>query len=247
MSTQMGPPSPEQRRRSNLVRGVLVDSLGTLLELEPPAGHLTRQVAERWGVTLSDAEARQAFAAEMDYYRVRHDQGSDDASLADLRRRCAGVLHASLPAAVREMISAPDLLPAMMASLRFRPYPEAQDAIAHLRAAGLRLAVVSNWDVSLVEVLRRTGLAEHFDLVLTSAAVGAAKPDPKIFRRAAADLGLEPRELVHVGDSAELDVGGARAAGIEPILVVRGASESPAAALGATVVPDLLAAARLIA
>ncbi len=228
-------------------RGVLLDSLGTLLELEPPAPHLTRELGERWGLTLSEAEARQAFAAEMNYYRLRHDQGRDDASLADLRHRCAEVLRGSLPDAARVRISASELLAAMMASLRFRPYPEVPPAMSHLRAAGLRLAVVSNWDVSLAEVLRRTGLGEHFDHVLTSAAVGAAKPDPAIFRRAAAALGLEPPELVHIGDSADLDVAGARAAGIEPILVVRHGSEAPAPATGVTVVPDLLAAARLVA
>jgi putative hydrolase of the HAD superfamily len=212
--------------RAPPVQAVLLDSLGTLLQLEPPAPRLVRELRERYGVTLSDAEARDAFAAEVAYYRVRHDEGRDGRSLADL---------------------VPALLPAMMASLRFRPYPEVPAAIAHLREANLRLAVVSNWDISLAEVLGRAGLGEGFELILTSAAIGASKPDPRIFTTAAATLGLEPRQLVHIGDSAALDVIGARAAGIEPILIVRDGAEAPGDSLRATIVADLLSAARLVA
>jgi putative hydrolase of the HAD superfamily len=233
--------------RAQPVRGALLDALGTLVELEPPAPHLARELQERHGLTLSGADARDAFAAEVAYYRVRHDEGRDGPSLEDLRRRCAAALHGALPPAVREKISVAALLPVMMASLRFRPYPEVPAAIAHLREANLRLAVVSNWDISLADVLRQAGLERGFELILTSAALGASKPDPTIFSTAAAALGLEARQVVHIGDSAELDVVGARAAGIEPILIVRDGSEAPREHLQARIVPDLLTAARLLA
>jgi HAD superfamily hydrolase (TIGR01509 family) len=229
------------------VQAVLLDSLGTLVKLEPLAPRLVRELQERYGVTLSHAEAQDAFAAEVAYYRVRHDEGRDDRSLADLRRRCAVVLHDALPPAIRDRISVPALLPAMLASLCFRPYPEVPAAIAHLREANLRLAVVSNWDISLAEVLRQAGLGGLFDLILSSAAIGASKPDPRIFSTAATTLRLEPRQLIHIGDSAELDVLGARAAGIDPILIVRDGSQAPDDSLQATIVADLLSAARLVA
>jgi HAD superfamily hydrolase (TIGR01509 family) len=65
------------------------------------------------------------------------------------------------------------------------------------------------------------GLRELVDEVVVSAVVGAAKPDRAIFEAALAAAGCEAPEAVHVGDSAEADVGGARAAGIRPLLLAR--------------------------
>ncbi len=208
-------------RTSTSKRAVLLDALGTLVELEPPAPFLVAELSQRWQVEVSVTEAEAAFAAEIGYYKAHHLEGRDEASLTELRQRCAGVLHGALPAAARERIDPGTLLPAMLASLRFRAYPEVPGWLALLRAAGLKLAVVSNWDISLGEVLERVGLAELVDCVVTSAAVGAAKPDPAPFERALECLGLGPEEVVHLGDSPDLDLPGAAAAGIEAVLISR--------------------------
>jgi len=94
-------------------------------------------------------------------------------------------------------------------------------ALRRLRAAGQRLVVVSNWDVSLHDVLGATGLAGLLDGVVCSAQVGCSKPDPAIFARALELAGVAADEAVHVGDSPEEDVAGALAAGIRPILLRR--------------------------
>lgn len=202
-------------------RGVLLDALGTLVELEPPAPFLVAEIAERWQVEVSVAAAEAALAAEIGYYKAHHLEGRDEGSLAELRRRCAGVLHAALPAAAQRRIDPDELVAALLASLRFRAYPDVPAWLAVLRAAGLKLAVVSNWDVSLGEVLARVGIAELLDCVVTSAAVGAAKPDPAPFEVALECLGLRPEEVVHLGDSPDLDLPGAAAAGIEAVLISR--------------------------
>jgi putative hydrolase of the HAD superfamily len=202
-------------------KGVLLDAFGTLVELAPPAPFLVDEISRRWGVTIAVAEAEAAFAAEIGFYKAHHLEGRDETSLSELRRRCAGVLHGALPAAARERVDPGQLVPAMLASIRFRAYPDVPAWLAVLRAAGLKLAVVSNWDVSLGEVLQRAGIAELFDCVVTSAAVGAAKPDPAVFERALECLGLGPEEVVHLGDSPDLDLPGAAAAGIEAILINR--------------------------
>ena len=89
------------------------------------------------------------------------------------------------------------------------------------------MVVVSNWDVSLAEVLERVGLAPLLDGVVTSAAVGAAKPDPAIFAHALALAGVPAARARHVGDSLDEDVAGARAAGIEPVLLRRDGGPRP--------------------
>jgi putative hydrolase of the HAD superfamily len=95
------------------------------------------------------------------------------------------------------------------------------------RELGSRLVVVSNWDVSLHGVLAATGLAPLLDGVVTSAELGRAKPDPAIFVRALKLAGVAPAEALHVGDSVELDVAGARAAGVPVVLVVRERAAQP--------------------
>lgn len=208
-------------RTSTSKHAVLLDALGTLVELEPPAPFLVAELSRRWRIEVSLAEAEAAFAAEISYYKAHHLEGRDPASLADLRARCAETLRAALPAAAGARLDPAELLPAMLDSLHFRAYPEVAGWLAVLRAAGLKLAVVSNWDVSLAEVLERVGLAPLLDCVVTSAAAGAAKPDPAVFRLALERLGVQPEEAIHLGDTPDLDLAGAAAAGIEAVLVTR--------------------------
>jgi len=204
---------------------VLLDALGTLVELEAPWPRLVAQLASR-GVEVSLPEARTALEAEMAYYRVHHDEAGDRPALEDLRDRCTEILARGLgPPAQR--LPRHELRAALLAALHFAPYPEVPAALAALRAQGRTLVVVSNWDISLREVLARTGLDRLVDHVVISAEVGAAKPAPAIFARALALAGATAEHALHAGDSVEHDVAGARAAGIEAVLVDRAGNGAP--------------------
>jgi putative hydrolase of the HAD superfamily len=197
---------------------VLFDALGTLLELEPPWPPL-REALRQHGIELSEQDARRAMVAEMTYYKAHHHEGTDPAALTSLRRRCAGVLREQLPqvAALPE----DDLVEALLASLRFRPYPDAAPALGRLRLLGIRSAVVSNWDVSLRGVLAEVGLGGLVDQIVVSAEVGAKKPDPAIVETALRRLRCPAEKALLVGDSPETDVAGAQAAGVRAVLVDR--------------------------
>jgi putative hydrolase of the HAD superfamily len=95
-----------------------------------------------------------------------------------------------------------------------------REALDRLRAGGLRLGVVSNADGRVEEALVAAGLRDCFDVVLDSALVGVEKPDPAIFRAAIDALAVAPAEALYVGDLYDVDVVGARAAGIEAVLLV---------------------------
>jgi len=209
------------RPLSEEVEAVLLDGLGTLVALAPPWPALVEQLREAHGVELAPAEAERAFRAEIAYYRAHHHEGRDAEALEDLRRRCAEVLRAQLPTDVGEALSVADLTAAMLGALRFTAYRDAPAALEGLRARGLALVVVSNWDISLAAVLRAVGLEEAVDGVVTSAQVGNPKPERAIFDAALALVGVSPDRAVHVGDSVEHDVGGARAVGIRPVLLRR--------------------------
>jgi putative hydrolase of the HAD superfamily len=115
----------------------------------------------------------------------------------------------------------------MLGSLEFTPFPDALEGLHALREGGHAIVVASNWDCSLPDWLGPTGLLELVDGVVTSADAGAAKPDPAVFRRALQLAGVDGRGAVHVGDSLDNDVAGARALGIRAILVRREGDPPP--------------------
>jgi putative hydrolase of the HAD superfamily len=205
------------------MRAALLDALGTLVELERPWPYLVAELRAR-GVSVTEDDAKRAMLAEMAYYKANHDDASDVAGLKDLRRRCAAIVQGELGTA----LPVAEVEEAMLAAIRFRPYPEVPGVLRALRERGARLVVVSNWDVSLHDVLERTALRPMLDAVVTSAEFGAAKPDPAIFAHALELAGAGAADAVHAGDDVEADVHGARAAGIEPVLVARDGEAAPA-------------------
>ena len=104
-------------------------------------------------------------------------------------------------------------------------YPETLEALTALRSRGLVLGVISNFDSRLFGLLEGLGLARFFAPVVISSQAGAAKPETAIFHRALTSHGLRPDDALHVGDSYEADVVGARTAGLTPVWVDRRAHD----------------------
>ena len=108
----------------------------------------------------------------------------------------------------------------------WRLYPDTRPALEALHGRGVRLGVISNFDSRLFGLLDGLGIARFFDPTVISTRAGAAKPDTAIFSHALARHGLIPEHAVHVGDSYEMDVLGAQAAGLQPVLIDRRAKSS---------------------
>jgi putative hydrolase of the HAD superfamily len=212
---------------------VLLDALGTLMYFEPPAPLLRAALRERLGAEVSEEAAAAAMNAEIAYYRAHLDDGRDAESLADLRRRSAEAMRPALGLDA----DTGALTEALLAALRFRAYPDAAPALRALRARGLALVVVSNWDHSLHERLAETGLAGLVDAAVASAELGAAKPGRAIFARALELAGAPAAQALHAGDSPDADVAGALAAGLRAVLVAR--DGAPAAPPGVPVIASL--------
>jgi FMN phosphatase YigB (HAD superfamily) len=191
---------------------VLIDALGTLVDLEPPWVGLRPLVPEE----ISDQDLVGAVKAEMGYYREHAAEGRDAESLAELRDRCASVLSEQLG----HEVTADQLVDA----IRFAPFPDARSALEGLRDREIRIVCLSNWDVSLAEVLDRCGLMPMLDEVVSSAQAGSSKPSPDPFLLALELAGCEAGQAVHVGDTLEEDVAGAQGVGIRPLLLDRDSS-----------------------
>jgi len=224
------------------LRAVTLDAAGTLIDVAEPVGETYARTAAHHGIALVGSETerrfREAFAAapplafpgvprrqladaERAWWRALVRAAFGDASTSADFERCFAELfdHFAQPRA-------------------WRVHPDAPDALVALRRRRLALGVVSNFDRRLRGVLDGLGVGRLVDAVVPSTEVGAAKPDPAIFHAAAAVLGVRPEETLHAGDAPATDVAGARAAGLEAVLVDR-AGRHPASPFDTCVVRSL--------
>ena len=93
------------------------------------------------------------------------------------------------------------------------------DVLASLAGAGLRLVVVSNANGTIRDCFGRLDLARYFTCIVDSHEEGVEKPDPRLFATALARSGADAATTIHVGDFYQIDVVGARAAGIRGVLL----------------------------
>jgi len=214
---------------------VLLDAFGTLIDIDRPFERLQASVRRHLGAQITVAAAERALRAEMTYYADHCHEGADAQTLVALRERCAAIVLAELGIDADPARAATLLIDA----IAFRAYDDVAPLLSELAAAGVGVAVVSNWDCSLPEALASAGI--HVRHVFSSGASGSSKPDTGIFHAALAALGAAPGRALHVGDTEETDGVGARTAGIDVRIVDRGAGAGGADTITAlTDVLDLL-------
>lgn len=197
------------QRAFNDLDAVTIDAYGTLVRLIDPIDEIGRALRER-GIERTRAQITTAFEAEAAFYSQQTVRGSDAESLKAFREESAGVF---LEAVGADHDPA-EFMPAYVDALRFELIPGVVEALRRLRALGLELAVVANWEISVHKWLERLGLSSFFGVIVSSAEVGAMKPDPTMFRVVLERLRVSPERALHVGDDVG-DEEGARAAGMQ--------------------------------
>jgi HAD superfamily hydrolase (TIGR01549 family) len=103
----------------------------------------------------------------------------------------------------------------------FALFDDVLPTLAVLKEQTLILGLLTNATRNTISIHRQLGLEPYLDFVVTSEEVGADKPKPLIFLAALDRAKVNASEAVHIGDQYELDVVGARGAGINPILIDR--------------------------
>jgi HAD superfamily hydrolase (TIGR01509 family) len=192
------------RVRAADLDAVTLDAYGTLVTLIDPVPALSAALTAR-GVDREAEVVRHGFHTEVAYYQQRASAGYDENSLAQLRADCAAVFLG----AVEADLDAHDFGPAYADAMHFDVLPEVVETLQRLRALGLELAVVANWDVSLRDRLDEVDLTRYF----TTFVHAAAKPAPDGLRVALERLHVAPGRALHIGDD-DVDERAARAAGM---------------------------------
>ena len=213
-----------------MIRAVLFDAAGTLIELNEPVGTSYARTADAHGIALDAQRVDTAFRAAFAEAPPLLFPGAEGAELDALERGWwRDIVYTTFVGAAGDpdggdFAACFDALYRGFASPEsWRCAPGCLETLATLRAGGLLCGVVSNFDRRLHALLSGLGIAPHLELVVLPSDAGAAKPDPRIFQHALARLALEPQAAVFVGDDPRADVAGARAAGLHAIGI-----ESPA-------------------
>lgn len=195
------------------LQAILFDAGNTLLFLDYP--RLAPAIARATGVPLTARDLElQAKPAALALERSDTSDRERASRYLETLFRLAGVPEVKL-GAVRDTLFALHRERHLWGGV----HPGTIGALERLRRGGYRLAVVSNSDGRAEEGLEAAGLRGFFECVIDSQLVGFEKPDPRIFRAALDRLGLVPAEALYVGDIYEVDVVGARRAGMEVVLL----------------------------
>jgi putative hydrolase of the HAD superfamily len=205
---------------------VFFDVGNTLLYPHPSVGHVCEEILRASGRIHALGEIEELLPLVDDYYEDRY-RADDTFWTSD--ERAADVWTGMYTVLCRHLgISDEQAAPLARAvydafgdASRWHAYDDVAPAFARLRAAGVKVGIISNWDTRLEGILAGLGLRGSLDSVVCSAAVGLHKPDPRIFELACAGMDVRPERCAHVGDHYYADVIGARAAGMTPVLIDR--------------------------
>ena len=202
-------------------KAVLFDAAGTLIELQSPVANSYARIASAHGVELAPARIDRAWKQVMARQARRCFPGAHPADVPGLERTwwhevVQATFRAAEPAIRFSDFDAffRELFEWYASAEAWCTRPQVEPTLALLRASGLRLGIVSDFDYRLTQVLESLGIARLFDVIVLASTVGAAKPDRRPFEAALSNLGLSAGDGVYVGDDPARDLTGAAAAGL---------------------------------
>lgn len=202
------------------IKAVTFDVGGTLIRPWPSVGDVYAEVAARHrlkGVSPDELNRRFAIA----WRRLKNFNHSREEWAALVEQSFGGSDKMPPGEAFFE-----DLYRRFGEQTAWRIFEDTVPALDALASQGVNLGIISNWDERLRPLLEQLGLAKYFEAVIISCEVGFTKPSPVIFEVAARKLGLAPEFILHVGDSMESDVAGARSAGFQAKMICRETGET---------------------
>lgn len=112
------------------------------------------------------------------------------------------------------------------------PYPDAKSTLAALIQMGYKLGIIANQKLGTAERLENWGLRQYFDVIVSSAEIGYAKPDKRIFEKALEMAGCTARESAMVGDRLDNDMIPAKALGMRTVWIKNGLAQYQSEELG---------------
>ncbi len=199
------------------VKAICFDLGDTLASTDPPYLHRIAQAMRESGLDISNKDFELVYA-KADYKLFLKQKEKGGLTPSDYRQWFLPLLYESL-ISENEVNGFRQKVRYAMSKIDFGrvALPGAHDLLDYLKGKGYRLAVISNNDGRAEEKCEEVEIREYFDIVLDSTKLDLIKPDSRIFKHALDKLGLDSREVIHVGDMYGADVMGGMNAGIDVI------------------------------
>ena len=209
-----------------MIKAIFLDFYNTLVQFWPPLAQIQQASCREMGLNVSEEGISRGYAVADVYFN----RENEVRSLAERSEGERAEFFAHYEQMILENAGVPVSLDlaaqiwelAIAVPKDFIPYDDVIPALTELHQQGYRLAVLSNLRRDMSELCQRLGLAPYLDFYVSSAEVGAEKPNAAVFLAALEKAAVAPGEVVHVGDQHRSDVVGARGVGIHPVLLDRG-------------------------
>ncbi len=210
-----------------MIRAIFFDWFYTLARFEPPRHQLYSQAFREFGVELPPEKVMRGILVADQYFFEENAKSP----VAERSPEAQVKLYIHYPKAILTEAGAKaprDLPLKIMKRVReqfkgvtFALFDDVLSTLKTLKQQNFILGLLTNLDSDMVSICRGLGLEPYLSFVVTAKEAGADKPKPPIFLTALDKAGVNASEAVHVGDQYKLDVIGARAVGINPILIDR--------------------------
>ena len=207
------------------IKVVFFDMYGTLAGFRPSRYEVQSEACRDFGIEVTPAGIVEGYAAADAYMTEQNarepvrlmSDAQRDAFFAEYERlvlqRCGVEVSAEVAGRIWRRLG--------RVGYALASFDDSIPTLEALRERGVTVGMISNIDQPGNQLASSVGLAEHLDLVVTSAEAGVEKPNPEIFWAALERAEAEPGEAMHVGDQPASDVAGAVRAGIAPVLLDR--------------------------
>lgn len=210
-----------------MFKAIFFDWFYTLARFEPPRHQLYSQAFREFGVELPPEKVMRGILVADQY--VFEENAKSPVTERSPEAQVKLYIHYPNAILTEAGAKAPKDLPLKIIKRVMRQFKEVtfalfDDVLSTLKALKQQnfiLGLLTNLDSEMAPICRGLGLEPYLDFVVTSKEAGADKPKPPIFLVALNKAGVDASEAVHVGDQYKFDVIGARAVGINPILIDR--------------------------
>ncbi|MBC2608209.1 HAD-IA family hydrolase [Pelagicoccus albus] len=225
--------------RFDSIKAVTFDAAHTLYHPYPSVGAIYREVMQRHGLAYPADQLQEGFKRA---FRCV----SKDRSILDGERREWSYWKSIVGESISHFSPPPEDFDALFEDIweefshgdRWRAEPTAAATLDALRKRGYQTALLTNWDSRVRQVVEETGFSDKFDALFISSEIGFEKPDPKIFQHCQRELNLAPHEILHVGDSLQHDIEGARNSGWHALRIC-GEEEKTSSASNVPTIKDI--------
>lgn len=209
-----------------MIKAVFFDLYHTLIRYDPPREESLADILRRAGVARNARELRKPLVVGDEYfYAASSHQGFNQRSEAEKKE----VLLSYYELVFKEagINPRPELIKDVLSGMQNIKYEmvlfdDVLPAFNALKSGGKMLGLISNIDKDITPLLDKLGITGWLNICMTSYEAGVSKPHPEIFHKAVQKAGMDSGDVLYVGDQYQIDVLGARSAGLRALLVDRG-------------------------